>query len=64
LTATFLFFSFNLFSSERAALGQSSLATCGLAENGRASSADDNGLGMRKDDGDCETAGTLNVHEE
>lgn len=53
-----------LLSAERAALGESGLATGGLAEDGRASLADDNGLGVREDGGDGEAAGALDVHEE
>lgn len=55
---------FNLLPPERAALGQSGFTTGGLAEDGGASSADDNGLGVREDGGDCEAAGALDVHEE
>ena len=49
---------------ERASLGESGLATGGLAEDGRAAGADDDGLSVREDGGDCEAAGALNVHEE
>lgn len=42
----FLLFFRPLLSPERATLGQSGLATGRLAENGRASSADDNGLSV------------------
>lgn len=54
----------HLLSPERAALGESRLATSGLAENGRAALADDDGLGVGEDGGDCEAAGALDVHEE
>lgn len=54
----------HLLPPERASLGQSSLTTGGLAENGRAAGADDDGLGVREDGGDVEAAGALNVHEE
>ena len=54
----------HLLPPERASLGQSSLTTGGLAEDGRASGADDDGLGVREDGGDVEAAGALNVHEE
>jgi hypothetical protein len=49
---------------ERAALGQTSLATGGLAQDGGAALADDDGLGVREDGGDGEAAGALDVHEE
>lgn len=55
---------FRLLSPERAALGESGLATGGLAENGRAAGADDDGLGVGEDGGDGEAAGALDVHEE
>lgn len=54
----------HLLPSERAALSQSCLTTGGLAENGGASLADDNGLGVREDSGDGEAAGALDIHEE
>lgn len=54
----------SLLPSERAALGQPSLTTGGLAEDGGASLADDDGLGVREDGGDGEAAGALDVHEE
>ena len=54
----------HLLSPERAALGQASLATGGLAEDGCAALADDNGLCVREDGGDGEAAGALDVHEE
>ena len=53
-----------LLSPERAALSEPGLATGGLAEDGRASGADDDGLGVRENGGDGEAAGALNVHEE
>lgn len=53
-----------LLPSERATLGQSSLATGRLAQNGRAAGADDDSLGVREDGGDGEAAGALDVHEE
>lgn len=49
---------------ERAALGESGLATGGLAEDRRAALADDDGLGVGEDGGDGEAAGALDVHEE
>lgn len=49
---------------ERAAFGESGLATGGLAEHLRAAGADDDGLGVAEDGGDCEAAGALDVHEE
>lgn len=54
----------SLLPSERAALGQSSLTTSGLAKHGGAALADDNGLGVREDGGDGEATGALDVHEE
>jgi len=53
-----------LLSSERAALGEPGLATGGLAENGRAAGADDDGLGVGENGGYCEASWALNVHEE
>lgn len=53
-----------LLSPERAALSEPGLATGGLAEDGRAASADDDALGVREDGGDSEAAGALDVHEE
>lgn len=53
-----------LLPAEGAALGQTGLATGGLAEDGRAAGADDDGLGVREDGGDGEAAGALDVHEE
>jgi len=53
-----------LLSSERAALGQTSLTTGRLAEDSGASLADDNGLGVGEDGGDGEATGALDVHEE
>jgi hypothetical protein len=49
---------------ERAALSESGLATGGLAKDGRAALADDNGLGVGEDGGDGEAAGALHIHEE
>lgn len=46
-----------LLSSERAALGQTGLATGGLAEDCTAAGAYNNGLCVRVDSGDCEAAG-------
>lgn len=43
---SFRFSSFRLLASERAALSETSLTTGRLAENGRASSADNDGLGV------------------
>lgn len=57
-------FASHLLSPERAALSQTGLTTGGLAENGRATGTDDNGLGVREDGGDGEAAGALDVHEE
>lgn len=54
----------DLLPPERAALGESGLTTGGLAEDGGASGADDDGLGVREDGGDCEAARALDVHEE
>lgn len=53
-----------LLSPERAALSQSRLATGGLAKDGRAALADDDGLCVGEDGGDGEAAGALDVHEE
>lgn len=53
-----------LLSSERAALCESGLATGGLAKDCRAAGADDDGLCVREDGGDCEATWTLDVHEE
>lgn len=54
----------HLLSPERAALSESGLATGGLAKNGRAALADDDGLGVGEDGGDGEAAGALHIHEE
>lgn len=54
----------HLLSSERAALCESGFATGGLAEHSRAACADDDGLCVREDSGDCEASGALDVHEE
>lgn len=53
-----------LLPAERAALSQTGLATGGLAEDGRAAGADNDGLGVREDGGDGEASGALDVHEE
>ena len=53
-----------LLSSEGAALCETSLSTSRLAEDCRAASADDDGLCVREDGGDCEAAGALDIHEE
>jgi len=53
-----------LLPSERTALGEPGFAACGLAEDGRATLADDHGLGVREDGGDGEAAGALHIHEE
>ena len=53
-----------LLPAERAALGQTGLATGGLAQDGGAALADDDGLGVREDGGDGEAAGALDIHEE
>jgi len=63
----FLFLSLQparLLSPERASLGQTCLTTSGLAEHGRAASADDDGLSVREDRRDGEAARALDVHEE
>ena len=49
---------------ERAALGETGLATGRLAQHRRAALADDDGLGVGEDGGDGEAAGALDVHEE
>lgn len=49
---------------ERAALGETGLATRGLAEDRGAALADDDGLRVREDGRDGEAAGALDVHEE
>lgn len=54
----------HLLPSERAALGQSCLTTGGLAEDGGAALADNDGLGVGEDGGDGEASGALDVHEE
>ena len=53
-----------LLSSERAAFGQSSLSTGRLAQDRRATSADDDCLCVRVDGCDGEAAGALDIHEE
>lgn len=53
-----------LLSAERAALGETGLASGGLAEDGGAAGADDDGLGVGEDGGDGEAAGALDIHEE
>jgi hypothetical protein len=53
-----------LLPSERAALCETCLATSWLAQDLRASLANDNGLSVREDGGDCEAAWALDVHEE
>jgi hypothetical protein len=53
-----------LLSSERATLGQTGLSTSGLAEDGRATGADDDCLGVGVDGGDGEATGALDIHEE
>lgn len=53
-----------LLSPERAALSQPGLATGGLAQDGGAALADDDGLSVREDGSDGEAAGALDVHEE
>ena len=53
-----------LLSPERAALCESGLATRGLAENLRATCADNDGLCVGEDGGDGEATGALDVHEE
>jgi len=54
----------NLLSPERAALGESGLATGGLAKDLRATGADDDGLCVREDGSDGEATWALDVHEE
>ncbi len=54
----------SLLPAERAALSQTGLTTGGLAQNGGASLADDDGLGVGEDSGDGEAAGALDIHEE
>ena len=49
---------------ERAALCESGLATGGLAEDLRATGADNDGLCVGEDGGDGEAARALDVHEE
>lgn len=44
-------------------LGQTGLTASWLAEDGRAGSALDDGLGVREDGGDVEAAWALYVHE-
>jgi hypothetical protein len=53
-----------LLSAERTSLGETGLSTSGLAENGSAGSADNDGLGVGEDGGDVEASRALNVHEE
>lgn len=53
-----------LLPAEGAALSQTGLATGGLAQDGGAAGADDDGLGVREDGGDGEATGALDVHEE
>jgi hypothetical protein len=54
----------HLLSSEGAALGESGLSTGRLAENGCATLADDDSLGVREDGGDGEATRALDIHEE
>lgn len=54
----------SLLPAERAALSETGLATGGLAQDGGASLADNDGLGVREDGGDGEASGALDVHEE
>lgn len=56
--------SIRLLAAERAALGEASLTTGGLAKDSGAALADDDGLGVGEDSGDGEAAGALDVHEE
>lgn len=56
--------SIHLLSSEGASLGQSSLSSSWLAEDGRASCADDDGLCVGENGCDCEASWALDVHEE
>lgn len=52
-----------LLSSERRALSQLGLTTSGLAEDSGARATGDDGLSVREDSGDAETARALDVHE-
>jgi len=54
----------SLLSPERAALCETGLSSCWLAENSRAAGADDDGLCVGEDGGDGEAAGALDIHEE
>lgn len=54
----------HLLSAERAALGEPGLTTGRLAQNGGATLADDDGLGVGEDGGDGEASRALDVHEE
>jgi hypothetical protein len=54
----------HLLSSERAALGKSGLTTGRLAQNGCATLADNDGLGVGEDGSDGEATRALDVHEE
>jgi hypothetical protein len=49
---------------EGAALGELGLTAGGLAQDGAAGGAKDDGGGVGEDGGDLETAGTLHIHEE
>ncbi len=53
-----------LLPSKRTSLCQSSFSARGLAQHGAAPAADDDGLGVREDGGDCEAAGAFDIHEE
>jgi hypothetical protein len=50
--------------AERAALSQTSLAASGLAEDGRAGAAENDGGGVREHGGDLKAARALHIHEE
>ncbi len=54
----------SLLSPERAALCETGLATGRLAQDLRAALADDDGLCVREDGGDCEASRALDIHEE
>ena len=49
---------------ERASLSQPGLSSGGLAKDGSARAANDDGLGVREDGGDIKAPWALNVHEE
>lgn len=53
----------NLLPPESTPFGELRLTTGRPTKNGRAGAADDDGLGVRVDDGDLYAAGTPDVHE-